>query len=58
MSDYVTNDAWVRTLGRPDAIDDIADQFERPHSGAEEFWRHAARRGGWVPERTLERRAG
>lgn len=28
--DYVTNHAWVRTVGRPDAIDDIADQFERP----------------------------
>ena len=27
--EYVTNHAWVRTVGRPDAIDEIADQFER-----------------------------
>ena len=27
---WVTRSAWVRTLGRPDAIDEIADQFERP----------------------------
>ena len=26
---YVTNDTWVRTAGRPDAIDEVADQFER-----------------------------
>jgi hypothetical protein len=29
---YVANDAWTAgraTAGRPDAIDDIADQFER-----------------------------
>ncbi|WP_375500747.1 hypothetical protein [uncultured Jatrophihabitans sp.] len=29
MSEYVTNESWVRTLVRTDAIDDIADQFER-----------------------------
>ncbi|MBE7188505.1 hypothetical protein [Jatrophihabitans endophyticus] len=28
-SGYVTNDSWVRTAGRPDAIDEVADQFER-----------------------------
>jgi hypothetical protein len=36
--DYVTNDAWLRTAARADAIDDIADQFERPAVGAEAFW--------------------
>jgi hypothetical protein len=44
---YVTNDAWVRSLGRPDAIDEIADQFERPVAavGMESFWsREQARR--------------
>jgi hypothetical protein len=34
---YVTSDAWVRLAGRPDLIDDVADQFERP-SGATSFW--------------------
>lgn len=27
---YVTRSEWVRPEGRPDAIDEIADQFERP----------------------------
>ena len=27
---WVTRSAWIRTLARPDAIDEIADQFERP----------------------------
>lgn len=45
MSDdeYVTNAAWVREVGRVDAIDDVADQFERPvAAGAEAFWTAAA----------------
>ena len=36
--EYVTNAAWLRTTGRPDSIDEVADQFERPTRGAEEFW--------------------
>jgi hypothetical protein len=68
--DYVTNDAWLRQVGRPDAIDEIADQFEHPVArGAEAFW--SAESGtpwprtplGWrarerTPHQTLERRAG
>jgi hypothetical protein len=27
---YVTNDAWLRDAGRPDLIDEVADQYERP----------------------------
>ncbi|WP_375476711.1 hypothetical protein [uncultured Jatrophihabitans sp.] len=38
-SDYVTNDGWVRQVCRPDAIDDVADQFERPvATAAKSFW--------------------
>jgi hypothetical protein len=66
---YVTNAAWVRQVGRPDLIDDVADQFERPVArGMESFWsQHQAtrRRGarGWrgldrIHPRSLERRAG
>lgn len=37
--DYVTNAAWLREVSRPDLIDDVADQFERPVSpGVEAFW--------------------
>lgn len=39
---YVTNAGWTRATGRADAIDDIADQFERP-AGAEEFWTRESR---------------
>ncbi|HZC69097.1 MAG TPA: hypothetical protein VE442_00240 [Jatrophihabitans sp.] len=36
---YVTHAAWVRQVGRPDLIDEVADQFERPAGdGAESFW--------------------
>jgi hypothetical protein len=35
---YVTNEAWLRPAGRPDLIDDVADQFERPAAGAAGFW--------------------
>ncbi|WP_375489990.1 hypothetical protein [uncultured Jatrophihabitans sp.] len=39
MTDYVTHDAWHRPAGRPDAIDEIADQYERPaDAGAQQFW--------------------
>jgi hypothetical protein len=27
---YVTQAGWLRTTGRVDAIDEVADQFERP----------------------------
>ena len=43
MSDYVTNEPWLARAGRSDAIDEIADQFERPARGAEEFWTVAAK---------------
>ena len=68
--DYVTNTAWVRPAGRPDAIDEVADQFERPAApGPEAFWQAdevarwpRAPRGWHAIEhrsaRTLERRAG
>ena len=67
---YVTNSAWVRPAGRPDAIDEVADQFERPvDAGMTSFWTgDAAARWprssrGWRsmdhgPARALERRAG
>jgi hypothetical protein len=67
---YVTNDAWVRCVGRPDAIDEIADQFERPvpAPGMESFWSReqaswpTAARGWrslrWMNPRPMERRAG
>jgi hypothetical protein len=68
---YVTNGAWVRQVGRPDLIDDVADQYERPApaQGMESFWsRYEATRwprssAGWrsmdrLHARTVERRAG
>lgn len=67
---YVTNGAWVRLVGRPDSIDEVADQFERPvvAQGMESFWSHyeATRwprsSRGWrsmdrLHPRVLERRA-
>ncbi|MEO9139845.1 MAG: hypothetical protein ABI345_12350 [Jatrophihabitans sp.] len=37
--DYVNNGAWLRNVSRVDAIDVVADQFERPvAAGAEAFW--------------------
>ncbi len=62
---YVTNGAWLRQVGRPDLVDDIADQFERPVAAAaadqEVAWPRRSR--GWrsmEPAHThpLERRAG
>ena len=36
---YVTMASWIREAGRPDLIDDVADQFERPAApGAQAFW--------------------
>ncbi len=33
---YVSTAAWLRPAGRPDHVDEIADQFERPAAhGAE-----------------------
>ena len=67
MTDYVTSQAWTTRPGRPDAIDEIADQFERPEpSGLESFWarvelRHSApARVAADPflRRCIERRAG
>jgi hypothetical protein len=66
---YVTNDAWVRSVGRPDAIDDVADQFERPvAAGMESFWSREQsswsttlrgwRSRQWMHLRPMERRAG
>jgi hypothetical protein len=67
---YVMNGAWIRQVGRPDLIDDVADQFERPAAAPmESFWskyeetRWPRSSRGWrsmdrVHPRTLERRAG
>ena len=41
--DYVTREAWLDGRGRPDAVDEVADTFERP--GAAAFWERAWRRG-------------
>jgi hypothetical protein len=58
--DYVTNDAW-NTAARPDTIDEIADEFERP-SGATAFWSdigvRRAQRDMRLDPRPIERRAG
>ncbi|MDT4926358.1 MAG: hypothetical protein QOG01_4071 [Pseudonocardiales bacterium] len=68
--EYVTNDAWLRQVGRPDAIDEIADQFERPVArGVEAFWTAASGTRwprtprGWrsmerTHQHTLERKVG
>ena len=72
-SEYVTNESWVQQAGRPDLIDEVADQFERPlapaATGSQAFWSEAeavpwprASRG-WrsrelMAHRTVERRAG
>jgi hypothetical protein len=63
---YVTNEAWLRQVGRPDLVDDVADQFERAETpGLESFWsaRESRANRGWrsferLHPRTLERRAG
>lgn len=63
---YVTNAAWLRQVGRPELVDDVADQFERPdRPGLESFWsaRESRMTRGWrsferLHPRTLERRAG
>jgi hypothetical protein len=67
---YVTNAAWVRHVGRPDAVDDVADQFERPVApGMTAFWSADAGNPwprssrGWrsmerMHARPMERRAG
>jgi hypothetical protein len=69
MSDetYVTNDAWLRTAGRPGSIDEVADQFERP-AGEAAFWSEQPVQWprssrGWRPpehvhQRAPERRVG
>lgn len=60
--EYVTNHAWRDGTRRPDTIDEIADQFERPGSGASAFWvdvlaGRAARDARLAPGHP-ERRAG
>jgi hypothetical protein len=35
---YVTNGAWPGNTARPDTVDEIADQFERPLANAEQYW--------------------
>ncbi len=66
---YVSNGAWVRQVGRPELIDEVADQFERPVvQGMESFWeqyentRWPRTSRGWrsmdrMHPRPLERRA-
>jgi hypothetical protein len=69
--DYVSNAAWVRPAGRPDTIDEVADQYERPvaGSGSIAFWGAPETSGwprsprSWRPSehrsiRAMERRAG
>ena len=61
MDEYVSNAAWLAGDVRADAIDDIADQFERP-TGAATFWnevsvRRTIREATLAP-RVWERRAG
>ena len=59
--DYVTNDAWLTKAARPDTIDEIADEFERP-SGSTAFWSditvRRAERSLRLAPRAIERRAG
>jgi hypothetical protein len=67
---YVMNGAWIRHVGRPDLIDEVADQFERPPTdGMVSFWSKYEETGwprssrGWrsrdrLHARSLERRAG
>lgn len=59
--DYVTNDAWLSKAARPDSIDEIADEFERP-SGSTAFWSdlnvRRTERDLRLAPRTIERRAG
>lgn len=67
---YVSNRGWRRPAGRAEAIDDVADQFERPDTaGATAFWTAEAELRwprsprGWrslerMHPRAVERRAG
>jgi hypothetical protein len=67
VSDYVSNAAWIDPPARADAIDDVADQFERPVG--EPAWvgepalRWPRSSRGWrsrerMHARSLERRLG
>jgi hypothetical protein len=67
-AEYVTQEAWATPSGRPELIDEVADQFERP-SGAQAYWsldagtRWPRHPQGWsAGDRSghhwLERRAG
>jgi hypothetical protein len=60
---YVTNAAWIRQVGRPDLVDEVADEFERPAAtGMVSFWSDRPRASrGWRRTdgvRVPERRAG
>ena len=59
--EYVSNAGWLATTARPDTIDEIADQFERP-SGAGTFWSdimaRRTERDIRLAPRVMERRAG
>lgn len=67
---YVMNGSWIRQVGRPDLVDEVADQFERPAAqGMASFWSNYEHSGwprtsrGWrsmdrLHPRTLERHAG
>ena len=61
-TDYVTKAAWLANPSRPDAIDDIADQFERRQRGDEAFWTavlaERAARVTRIAPRHLHRRVG
>ena len=61
--DYVSNDAWLVKAARPDTIDEIADEFERPSWAVEQ--RSGRTSACAAPSailrlarRTIERRAG
>ncbi len=60
-AEYVSNAAWLTIPVRPDTIDEIADQFERP-TGAITFWSdivtRRAERDTRLAPRVMERRAG
>jgi hypothetical protein len=44
--EYVTRSAWLREVGRPDLVDEVADQFERPVPPTEDAgWPRRSR--GW-----------
>ena len=65
MSEYVTNAAWPVAPGRADAIDDVADQFERPTAArpwvgepvTDQQTRWPRSSGGWRSQERMHARA-